>query len=470
VTARKSGGHDLDNLRKSDVAKTQGFVDVEYELQSVYVEGSAMHKKLPTHGLQLELLQGDVVLGETIVMKNYGYFALEGRFGEVALRVKPGVSNDTFGLVEGQASAAFLHHSTDTAAMLVDHWLLPSFDVDFQLRPKRKAADLFDKTLGRTRKSKARRARGTFNASLDGACPTVHVFSVASGHLYEKLLRIMMTSVRKTTKCPVRFWFFDQFMSPDFKASMPAFAERLNVTFEFVAFKWPSWLRDDTGAHFGIRGDKQRFIWAHKILFLDVIFPLDLQRVIFVDADLVVRADLLELYTMDLEGAPYAFTPFCSGDRMNPDTTGFRFWQSGFWKSHLMSLPYHISALFVVDLAEFRRLSVGDRLREIYHGMAGDPNSLSNLDQDLPNFAQHQVTIKSLPEEWLWCESWCSNSSKPSAKAIDLCQNPKTKESKISMAKRVVEEWVDLDSEVKELIGEEGGRLAGAGGATKDEL
>lgn len=33
---------------------------------------------------------------------------------------------------------------------------------------------------------------------------------------------------------------------------------------------------------------------------------------------------------------------------------GFRFWKQGFWKEHLRGKPYHISALFVVDLARFR--------------------------------------------------------------------------------------------------------------------
>ena len=30
----------------------------------------------------------------------------------------------------------------------------------------------------------------------------------------------------------------------------------------------------------------------------------------------------------------------------------------------------------------------------------------------------------SLPQEWLWCESWCSDASKAEAKTIDLCNNP----------------------------------------------
>ena len=35
-----------------------------------------------------------------------------------------------------------------------------------------------------------------------------------------------------------------------------------------------------------------------------------------------------------------------------------------------------------------RQMAAGDRLRVIYDGLAKDPNSLANLDQDLPNYAQ----------------------------------------------------------------------------------
>lgn len=40
--------------------------------------------------------------------------------------------------------------------------------------------------------------------------------------------------------------------------------------------------------------------------------------------------------------------------------------------------------------------------------------------QDLPNNMIHQVAIKSLPQEWLWCETWCDDKSKKKAKTIDL--------------------------------------------------
>ena len=148
-----------------------------------------------------------------------------------------------------------------------------------------------------------------------------------------------------------------------------------------------------------------------------------------------------------------------------------------------------------------RQLAAGDQLRVIYDNLSKDPNSLANLDQDLPNYAQHQartptcvvrrvvigmrpdslgpgvmdsspphstsvcgsigyrvrpkhgtsefgsgvigahtavlltdlvpprvqVRIFSLPQEWLWCETWCGNTTKHRAKTIDLCNNPLTK-------------------------------------------
>jgi len=98
----------------------------------------------------------------------------------------------------------------------------------------------------------------------------------------------------------------------------------------------------------------------------------------------------------------------------------YRFWKEGYWRNHLQGRKYHISALYVVDLKRFRRIAAGDRLRGQYQALSTDPNSLANLDQDLPNNMIHQVAIKSLPQEWLWCETWCDDKSKKTAKTIDL--------------------------------------------------
>jgi UDP-glucose:glycoprotein glucosyltransferase len=260
------------------------------------------------------------------------------------------------------------------------------------------------------------------------------------------------------------------------RAALPRIAADKGFEYAFVTYKWPHWLHKQT--------EKQRVIWAYKILFLDVLFPLNLKKVIFVDSDQIVRADFAELWRIDLKGAPYAYTPFCDS---NPAMDGFRFWKTGFWATHLAGKPYHISALYVVDLARFRALAAGDRLRVTYDSLSRDPASLANLDQDLPNYAQHAVPIHSLPQEWLWCETWCGGGTKGAAKTIDLCNNPLTKEPKLDAARRIAPEWVEYDREAAALTaraeaglaaersgvgGGEGGEGEGGGGGKEvhDEL
>ena len=292
-----------------------------------------------------------------------------------------------------------------------------------------------------------------------GACNTsthndgkIHVFSVASGQTYERLLRIMIASVALASSRPVKVWLLEEFLSPAFDATTLEAA--VGVEIELLESPpWPEFLTDAYDRNkVGIRGDKQRLIWAYKILFLDALFFGKTDRVIFVDADQIVLGDLAELWDMDLNGHPYAFTPFCHGADANPTTKGHRFWESGFWGSHLGEwYQYHISALFVVDVDAFAK--VADTIRGTYKGMAPDPNSFANLDQDLPNYLQtSSVPIKPLPQEWLYCETWCAPHTKAAAKSIDMCQNPRTKEHKLDMARRIADPlWSKLDAYLADL-------------------
>jgi UDP-glucose:glycoprotein glucosyltransferase len=47
----------------------------------------------------------------------------------------------------------------------------------------------------------------------------LNIFSLASGHLYERLMRIMMLTVLKNTKAKVKFWFLKNYLSPQFTVS-----------------------------------------------------------------------------------------------------------------------------------------------------------------------------------------------------------------------------------------------------------
>lgn len=375
-------------------------------------------------------------IAETLVMKTVGYWQIRSNPGVWNIEIaKNSRGREIFDMISGNYQNGVLH--VNPSDILVDGYktlVMKDFvnRMESILVMKRKGYE----------SEKLLVPKFVNSTDIDD---TIHVFSLATGHLYERLLKIMMLSVTKRTTSKVKFWLFENYLSPTFKKSVSAMAERCGFEVEFVTYKWPEWLRG--------QNEKQRIIWGYKILFLDVLFPLDLKKIIYIDADQVVRGDIKQLWNMDLEGAPYGYTPMCESRK---ETADYRFWTSGFWKNHLQGKPYHISALYVVDLDRFRRELVGDQLRAVYQQLTADPNNLSNLDQDLPNYVQHSIKIFSLPQEWLWCESWCSDETKAAAKTIDLCNNPLHKESKISMAKRIIsgdlfpESWVELDSEVEQ--------------------
>uniref|UniRef100_A0A3P9N2B0 UDP-glucose ceramide glucosyltransferase-like 1 n=1 Tax=Poecilia reticulata TaxID=8081 RepID=A0A3P9N2B0_POERE len=423
-----------------------GVVAAEFELEHLLLEGHCFDLSTgqPPRGLQFTLgMSQDLLMYDTIVMANLGYFQLKANPGAWILRLRKGRSEDIYQIIT--------HDGTDSPPDAEDVVVvLNSFHSKIiKVRVQKKAEMINEDLLSETSESK-----GIWDSivSITGGGSKrdegekkkediLNVFSVASGHLYERFLRIMMLSVLRHTNTPVKFWFLKNYLSPSFKETISHMAKSYGFQYELVQYKWPRWLHQQT--------EKQRIIWGYKILFLDVLFPLAVDKIIFVDADQIVRADLKELRDLDLQGAPYGYTPFCDSRR---EMEGYRFWKSGYWASHLGQRKYHISALYVVDLKKFRKIAAGDRLRGQYQALSQDPNSLSNLDQDLPNNMIHQVAIKSLPQEWLWCETWCDDASKVTAKTIDLCNNPKTKEPKLMAAARIVPEWVDYDKEIKEML------------------
>ncbi|KAJ3023155.1 hypothetical protein HKX48_004096 [Thoreauomyces humboldtii] len=444
----KESVEDLDNIR---LAKLQGRRNVEakFLLENILVEGHARDSRTngPPHGLQFLLgTRQDPAQLDTITMANLGYLQLKANPGIWELRLREGRSRDIYdihsvGDSQSKPSASVHEIRKESVVVRVDSFEgITIYPVVVKKLGMEAATVLADSAMAKSDENSSiwKQLKSKLFGTRKGD-DTINVFSVASGHLYERFLGIMMLSVVKTTKKPVKFWFISNFLSPSFKAFIPHLAEAYGFKYELVTYKWPHWLRQQT--------EKQRTIWGYKILFLDVLFPLDLDKVIFVDADQVVRADLDELVQMDLGGAVYGYTPFCS-DRTEMD--GFRFWKDGYWKDHLRGKPYHISALYVVDLQQFRQLAAGDRLRQQYQMLSSDPHSLANLDQDLPNNMNTagNIPIHSLPQEWLWCETWCSDASLKNAKTIDLCNNPLTKEPKLERAKRILPEWEGLDNEV----------------------
>eukprot|EP00930_Biecheleria_cincta_P033490 TRINITY_DN23213_c0_g1_i1.p1 TRINITY_DN23213_c0_g1~~TRINITY_DN23213_c0_g1_i1.p1 ORF type:complete len:1613 (-),score=322.65 TRINITY_DN23213_c0_g1_i1:59-4897(-) len=473
-----SGGADLDSL-KADAPRgsPEAKVQVRYVVEALFLEGFAemgadAFRRRPAAGRQLALnplgRQTSSAAGADSVVVKSGYFQLRQPPGLYKLALR-GSEQEHVSRPRGLVQLTDLAGRGALLEVNIGDGSASSEEgaVEAQMAaPSGEQSESFEGSGG--------------DPSVCN--DTIHIFSVASGLRYERLLRIMMLSVRRHTQCKLRFWLVENFLSPSFRRLLPGLAKQVGFSVSRVTYKWPSWLREQT--------QKQRVIWAYKILFLDVLFPAPVKRILFIDADQIVRANVEELWRMNLQGHVYGFVPFCGSgppesissslwnsltggtknqdEIRNPETQGFRFWEQGFWKNHLgSSTYYHISALFVVDLEAFRKTAAGDILRDVYQSLTADPHSLANLDQDLPNYIQRQLPIYSLPQEWLWCESWCSEASKQNAKTIDMCQNPVRKEGKLQQAKRIAPEWSKYDDELQTIIDQ---LERGAAPLQRDEL
>lgn len=443
LVAPKESIYDLDNIK---LASAKSDIDATYELEHILIQGHSREATgQPPRGAQLVLgTEKNPHLTDTIVMANLGFFQFKANPGYYNIRLKEGRTDDIYQI----ESIGALGYEPTPGDEGTDLALMDFQGATVYPRLSRKAgmedAEVLQEEEEDGVVSKGMKFAEGILSGITGAKSAsakehaeINIFSVASGHLYERMLNIMMVSVMRHTKHTVKFWFIEQFLSPSFKQFIPHLAKEYGFKYEMVTYKWPHWLRQQT--------EKQREIWGYKILFLDVLFPLSLDKVIFVDADQIVRTDMIDLVNLDLEGAPYGFTPMCDS---RTEMEGFRFWKQGYWERYLRGRPYHISALYVVDLKRFRDIAAGDRLRQQYHALSADPGSLSNLDQDLPNHMQFQIPIHSLPQEWLWCETWCSDESLANARTIDLCNNPETKEPKLDRARRQVPEWTEYDDEI----------------------
>ncbi|KAF2272120.1 UDP-glucose:glyco protein glucosyltransferase precursor [Westerdykella ornata] len=493
LVAPEESIHDLDNIKLSSLSPGAD-IDATYGLESILIEGHSRDVTqggMPPRGAELVLsTEKDPHFADTIIMANLGYFQFKANPGFFKIQLKSGRSQEIFNIdsagtkgwapVPGDETNEIVLMSFQGATLFPRLSRKPGMETaDVLVTDESMASEIVEKGTQKVNKllnkiglkgidtqkvlqsgSKLLSKTGftAEKAKSTGVQADINIFSVASGHLYERMLNIMMLSVMKHTNHTVKFWFIEQFLSPSFKSFLPTMAAEYGFSYELVTYKWPHWLRGQK--------EKQREIWGYKILFLDVLFPLDLDKVIFVDADQIVRTDMYELVQMDLHGAPYGFTPMCDS---RTEMEGFRFWKQGYWKSFLRGLPYHISALYVVDLKRFRALAAGDRLRQQYHSLSADPASLSNLDQDLPNNMQFQLPIYSLPQEWLWCETWCSDESLKQAKTIDLCNNPQTKEPKLDRARRQVPEWTEYDEEIAALARRKRGEAVKGAGQGKEK-
>jgi UDP-glucose:glycoprotein glucosyltransferase len=192
-------------------------------------------------------------------MANLGYFQLKANPGAWTLKLRHGKSQEIYDVTNVDGLNTIHSVEDGSVSVVINSFRSHVVKVRVTKKPEKINVDLLgdDEAPSGIWDS----ITSTFSGSAsETSAETINIFSVASGHLYERLLRIMMLSLLKHTKSPVKFWFLKNYLSPQFKDFLPSMAREYNFAYELVQYKWPRWLHQQT--------EKQRTIWGYKILFL----------------------------------------------------------------------------------------------------------------------------------------------------------------------------------------------------------
>lgn len=232
ILSRDNRSEDLVNAKptKDLVELTQ----IDYSLKSLLLFGQCydVSKNTPPNGLQLTLdrlslasaaetemaeilVEPDGSIGsqvnsirasrdhaDTLVMKTAGYFQLRSNPGVWSLRIEEkSRGSEIYHLVDGKISASGQVSPAKTAVerksktLVAKDFTSPSNVLLVKRKKGFEKAELYLDEVD---------SKGVDKVSNE----TVHVFSLATGHAYERLLKIMMLSVTKRTSAPVKFWLF----------------------------------------------------------------------------------------------------------------------------------------------------------------------------------------------------------------------------------------------------------------------
>lgn len=244
----------MDNILLDSLPEGESILSAHYVLDHILVTGHASEDERGTApaGLQLNLepmgRPGQAV-SDTTVMSNLGYFQLKARPGTWLLQPTAGRSRDLYEIKGGVGSRG--------QEVMVTSFEPEPIVFNVAKRAGKEMESLSDLGGAAASSSIWGSFSGMFGSSVhspEGSVApagganngTIHVFSLASGHLYERFLKIMMLSVVRNTKSPVKFWLLRNFLSPAFKETIGAFASKHGFEYELVTYKWPSWLHGQT--------------------------------------------------------------------------------------------------------------------------------------------------------------------------------------------------------------------------------
>lgn len=230
--------HDLDNIRLENLPANKKSVTASFRLDSILITGmcvditaleSGRQAKIHPRGVQLTLGTEKVrTMVDTLVMSNLGYFQLKAVPGMWKLRLADGPSREIYSIESARGKGHFTSMksagSISEGAVEIPIASFAGEDLFLLLRPNpgQEDRDVLDLKENALKKS----SQGN---------DVIHVFTVASGHMYERLQKIMILSATKRSSLKIKFWFIENYMSPQMKKFVPLMADQYGFDFEYVS-------------------------------------------------------------------------------------------------------------------------------------------------------------------------------------------------------------------------------------------
>ena len=217
---------DLDNIVLSNL-KQQEVMNVQYILEHLLIFGQAWDETENIQVTGLKLYANDIIKSiktDTKVVKNLGYFQLQANAGiwRITLDKKAAkmyqIQQATKKITLDEMYMK--QYQIDNQAININHIQLKDyldisvirFNDEFNNLLVHRNQDYLDIDIASYLSSNIENDNDDYLSKKDDD-ETIHVFSIASGHLYERMMKIMMLSVTKHTSSPIKFWLISNFFT-----------------------------------------------------------------------------------------------------------------------------------------------------------------------------------------------------------------------------------------------------------------
>jgi UDP-glucose:glycoprotein glucosyltransferase len=206
-----------------------------------------------------------------------------------------------------------------------------------------------------------------------------HLFSFVTAPTSENFTRMMLYTVQANITSDFKFWVID-----GFRSGLPR-----SVDTQIIPRFWPFFLPEPN--------DVLSFFKVAKFILLDLLFPLEVKNILFLDQGTILRGNVAIFKKFDLEDA------VCAAPIISSSQEKTHYWNIHEFIVQRFKRPFHTTAFVWIDLDRWREQKAGDIYRNLYRAAILYHQPVGQIDDDLFNQMQMDVQVITLPENTAFC-------------------------------------------------------------------